>query len=144
MSFIIVDADKCSGCKICSLICAITHFKINNPRKGAIQIKSEFPQPGKNIPVLCTQCAAFRTRETDRKLCIDVCPNKAIYITNDHRVLVNPEKCTGVYACVAACPMGAMFTHRDIKTPIKCDLCGGNPTCVKYCPTGALSLRGKK
>jgi len=29
--------EKCAACGVCELTCALTHFKVNNPKKSAIR-----------------------------------------------------------------------------------------------------------
>lgn len=118
------DESRCSGCKTCQLMCALHHFKENNPKKAAIGITGEFPAPGKYRISLCTQCGN----------CIPVCPTEAIYKEGD-AIKIDPEKCTYCLQCVDECPFGAIFVHREFKVPFICDLCG---KCVEICPTKAL------
>ena len=118
------DESKCSGCKTCQLMCALSHFKEHNPKKAALGITGEFPAPGKYKISLCTQC----------EKCIPVCPTEAIY-KEGNAIKIDPEKCTYCLVCVDECPFGAIFVHREFKVPFICDLCG---ECVEICPTRAL------
>ncbi len=118
------DESRCTGCKTCELICALRHFKENNPKKAAIGITGEFPAPGKYRIGLCTQCLK----------CIDVCPEGAIS-EQSGVIRIDPDKCTYCLICVDECPFGAIFTHREFKVPFICDVCG---ECVEMCPTKAL------
>ncbi|MDP2933498.1 MAG: aldehyde ferredoxin oxidoreductase N-terminal domain-containing protein, partial [bacterium] len=38
--------EKCSGCGICRLVCALTNYKRNNPKIAHIKIAAQFPDPG--------------------------------------------------------------------------------------------------
>ncbi len=55
----------CSGCRICELICALTHQKENNPKKAFIKIHGNFPNPGGYTIEIsegckgCGQCVRF-------------------------------------------------------------------------------------
>jgi ferredoxin len=118
------DESRCTGCKTCQLVCALCHFKENNPKKAAIGIEGKFPDPGRYKIHLCTQC----------EKCIKACPEGAIAKQNG-AVKIDPEKCTYCLICVGECPFQAIFTHRDFKVPFICDLCG---ECVELCPTKAL------
>jgi len=125
-----VDSNKCTGCSLCQLICALYHFKENNPKKSAIGIIRRFPVPGSFEIRVCNQCGH----------CEDVCPQEAIYKENGvYRI--DEERCTNCGICVDECPEGALFLHREVNIPIKCDLCG---ECTEYCPSGALSLSWDK
>lgn len=118
------DESRCTGCKTCQLVCALRHFKENNPKKAAIGITGEFPAPGKYRISLCTQCLK----------CIDACPEGAIS-EQEGAIRIDPDTCTYCLVCVDECPFHAIFTHRDFATPFICDLCG---ECVEMCPTKAL------
>lgn len=121
-----VESKKCTGCRLCQLICALTHFRENNPRKAAIIIDAEFPTPGVFRPRICGQCGK----------CAEVCPEGAISERNG-AYIINAEKCTLCLECVRGCPQEVMVTHEEASSPIKCDLCG---ECVGVCPTNALVL----
>ena len=90
MQIITRDA-RCSGCRLCQQICAITHFKEINPKKSAIRIKAKFPKPGVFTPVLCDQCGD----------CAAVCQSGAIEMKSG-RYVIDKEACTLCEACVDA------------------------------------------
>ena len=77
---IVVDAEKCTGCRICELICSITKQREYNPRKSYIRVlfNNEF---GVYIPVLKTDCD-FCGR------CVEWCPTKALKITNSKEAAI--------------------------------------------------------
>ena len=125
-----VVPERCSGCRICELVCSITHFGVNNPKKSAIRVMSLYPQPVIRMPIVCRQCKVPK--------CGDNCPTNAITMGDDGVVHLDPEECTGCRMCVMSCPFGAIFLHDDLYPPIKCDLCGGDPECVKACPKQAI------
>jgi carbon-monoxide dehydrogenase iron sulfur subunit len=126
-----VVPERCSGCRICEITCAVHRQKVNNPKKASIRVTSVYPHPVVRMPVVCSQCH-------DAK-CMSACPVNALY-RKDGVVHLNDKACIGCKACVRACPFGAMYVHSDLKVPLKCDLCAdnGDPQCVKMCPTGAL------
>ena len=119
-----VHAERCSGCRLCQQICAISHFKEINPKKSAIKIKAQFPSPGRFSPVMCDQCGE----------CEDVCPAGAIRQESGAYV-IDKDECTSCGACVEACPIGAIHIPRGEEAPVKCDLC---LKCLDVCNTGAL------
>ena len=119
-----VQENRCSGCKLCQQICAITHYKEINPKKSALKIKAKFPAPGKFSPVVCFQCGD----------CAEACPFGAIEKVGGAYV-VNKDNCTGCAECVSACAQGVMVLPGDEDAPLKCDGCG---KCAEVCNTGAL------
>jgi len=124
-----VVAERCSGCRVCELVCAVEHFGVNNPKKSAVRVMVAYPHPVIRMPVVCHQCRVPKCREN--------CPTDAISHENGI-VKIDGEKCIACHQCVISCPFGSIFTHQDVDTPFKCDLCGGDPECVKACPKGAL------
>ncbi|MBS7644269.1 4Fe-4S dicluster domain-containing protein [Candidatus Bathyarchaeota archaeon] len=130
MKALVAWSAKCSGCRICELVCSVAHFKVNNPKKSAIRVMQLFPKPAVNTPIFCRQCAILK--------CAEKCPTKAITRSPDGRMVVDQTNCIGCGACAEGCPFGAIYFHPEVKTPIKCDLCDGNPRCVQFCPTNAL------
>jgi len=126
-----VVPEKCSGCRICEIACAVHRQKVNNPKKARIRVSTVYPHPVVRMPVVCNQCR-------DAK-CASACPTNAIF-RKDGVVRINTEECVGCYACVDACPFGAMYVHSELDVPLKCDLCDNSdePVCAKMCPTGAI------
>ncbi len=119
--------EKCTGCVLCELICALTHFQENNPKKSAIRIKRKFPEPGTFEIQLCRQCGK----------CKEVCPNEAIS-EKGGTFFLEPNKCNFCGLCLQECPLGVLFTHQELNHPIKCDLCG---ECVAVCAAEAIVWR---
>jgi len=126
-----VIPERCSGCKICELVCGIHHFGVNNPKKSGIRVMVLYPHPVIRMPVVCSQCKEPK--------CADGCPTNAI-VRKDGIVHIDEELCISCQMCVESCPFGAIYVHPDISMPFKCDLCGGDPKCVQACPNHALVL----
>jgi Fe-S-cluster-containing hydrogenase component 2 len=124
-----VVPERCSGCRLCEVACAIVRFGVNNPKKSCLRVMVAYPHPVIRMPIICHQCG-------DPK-CAENCPTDAIEV-HDGVVALDGEKCVSCDQCVISCPFGAVFTHEDMATPFKCDLCGGDPECVKICPKRAL------
>ena len=131
-----VIPELCSGCRICELACAIEHFGVNNPKKGAVQVVVTYPHPVVRMPIVCSQCGV--------PACADACPVGALTRKGDV-VDLNADTCISCLKCVEACPFGAMYAHEDVDHPIKCDMCGDKtPRCVEKCPKTALRLIPKE
>ena len=128
---LVVIPESCSGCSICELVCAIKHFGVNNPKKSAIRVRTTYPSPAGNKPVVCSQC--------DEPACAEACPTDALERV-DGVIRLDEDKCIYCFDCVEACPFEAMYVHRDSGIPIKCDMCGGQPECVAKCPKEAVRL----
>jgi carbon-monoxide dehydrogenase iron sulfur subunit len=150
-SMILVDFNKCTGCRTCETVCAQYNHKtvvdgeelqgLGNPYLANIRV---YPfNPDADVPVVCVMC-----RDNP---CIAACPvepdeqgRRALY--RDPKTLaikVDPDRCIGCSACAEACQtqrVGAIIPNRETKLPERmCTLCDGDPQCVKYCPYGALS-----
>ena len=66
---LVVDYQKCTGCRSCELACSVSHGRASNPAKSAIRvIKSE--GTGLSVPVVCQQC--------EEAPCAAICPVEAI------------------------------------------------------------------
>ena len=125
-----VDPTKCTGCRLCELVCSVKNEGISNPYLARIHIvKWEFECF--EIPMLCKQC--------DVAFCAAVCPVNALKRDKElGRIVVDHELCVGCKMCVMSCPFGSMKYDIRKNKVVKCDLCDGDPTCVKFCDTQAL------
>jgi len=139
---IIIQADKCVGCKSCELACAVEHSEC----KELFRTIQETPAPAARLEVppnkkfvICRHCK--------KALCIDACEPKALYREDlDSPVMVDNELCVGCKSCVTACPFGAIRYDDKDEVIIKCDQCFERlardelPACVTACPTSALEF----
>jgi carbon-monoxide dehydrogenase iron sulfur subunit len=126
---LVVDFERCTGCRICEVACSLHHEKAVNTTKSRIhvvKIKNYV-----DVPLVCQQC--------ETPLCSTVCPTKAIYRdTKTNALLVNHDLCVGCRLCIAVCPFGGCSWDAERGKVVRCDLCNGDPLCAKMCPTGAL------
>ena len=149
---IVVDFNKCTGCRTCETVCSAFNFKQNikgeslpslgNPFLSNIQVQHY--NPDVDIPVVCAMCPDAP--------CIEACPvpadpktgRKALYRDEKTSAIKNDiERCIGCGKCAEACKtksVGVIVPNPENNKPEQmCTLCGGDPQCVKYCPFDALS-----
>lgn len=125
-----IDYEKCTGCRLCELVCSVKHEGVSNPARSRIKIV-KWEQEGRYVPMSCQQCESAP--------CQAVCPVKAISREEVlNRVMVNYDVCIGCRMCVAVCPFGAMAFDTLAKRVIKCDLCDGEPVCARFCDVAAV------
>ena len=138
---IVCDAEKCTGCMICDLVCsAVKEGKINPilSRIRTIRLGLVF-----NIAISCRLCYDAP--------CVKACPRKALRVNEESgTIIVDEDKCDGCAWCLEACSFGAINIHGDKKVAIICDLCELEPKCINFCPEKALlftsyqTIGGKK
>lgn len=127
---LLVYPEKCTGCRVCEIICSFHHYKEFNPLKSRIRIIKD-ERRGLDVPIICMNCIDAP--------CINICPANAIKRESENNIVkVHPDDCIGCKLCMMVCPVGAISIDPTNGTPIKCDLCNGDPKCVKYCEIGAL------
>ncbi|MBI4296890.1 MAG: 4Fe-4S dicluster domain-containing protein [Chloroflexi bacterium] len=127
---ILVDAQKCTGCRTCELVCSVKNEGMANPSRARLTVV-KFEDILLEIPMLCQQCSTAP--------CMAICPAKAISRDDASGIVsVNYDLCIGCKMCVVVCPFGAMKFDPVSRKVAKCEQCGGDPTCVKFCETKAL------
>lgn len=149
---ILVDFNKCTGCRTCEAVCSQYNHKVKvdgeelaglgNPYLTNIRV---YPfNPDADVPIVCVMC-----RDNP---CIEACPveadeqgRKALY--RDPQTLAvrcDESRCIACGSCAEACRtqrVGAIIPNPLTNRPERlCTLCGGDPQCVKYCPYGALTF----
>jgi len=128
---ILVDQAKCTGCRLCELVCAVKNERVSNPARARIHI-IKWDRDGFYLPMVCQQC--------EEAPCIAVCPVGALSIDEElNRVVVAYDKCIRCKLCVTACPFGSMGYDTIGKKVIKCEMCEGDPVCVRFCDPGAIT-----
>ena len=60
-----VDHQKCTGCQLCELVCAVSHDGKSNPARSRIRVV-KWEAEGLYIPMTCQQCQDAP--------CLNVCP----------------------------------------------------------------------
>ena len=125
-----INYQKCTGCRLCELVCSVSHDGISNPARSRIRVM-KWEAEGLYIPMSCQQCQDAP--------CMNVCPVKAISREESlARVMVDYDKCIGCRSCVAVCPFGAMSFNTIDRKVFKCDVCDGEPQCVRFCDMKAV------
>jgi len=122
---LVIDAEKCVGCKTCELVCSAKHEGESNPTLSRVKVIRGDKEWG-GFPMVCLQC--------EQAWCIAACPQKAI--SRDEklgRVVIDYDKCIGCRLCAMFCPFGNINFDPARKKVMKCDLCDGDPQCAKFC-----------
>lgn len=127
-----IDHEKCTGCRLCELVCAVSHDGVSNPTRSRIRVL-KWEAEGLYIPMTCQQCQDAP--------CLNVCPVKAISQDEEQgRVSVDYDTCIGCRSCVSVCPFGAMSFNATDRRVLKCDICDGDPQCVRFCDVKAVEF----
>ncbi|MDF1552678.1 MAG: 4Fe-4S dicluster domain-containing protein [Deferrisomatales bacterium] len=127
---IMVDQEKCTGCRLCEMVCSVNKEGAANPARSRIKV-IKWETEGFYLPMFCQHC--------DEPVCETVCPVNGVSRDCDTgRVSIDQELCIGCRSCVSACPMGGVGFDSKEGEVLRCDQCGGDPTCVKFCETKAL------
>jgi carbon-monoxide dehydrogenase iron sulfur subunit len=129
---LVIEAEKCVGCRMCETWCAFTHEGEVTPARSRIHV-IKWDEKGLDIPMTCQQCEV--------PVCAKVCPVHAI--TKDiHSGLVSVDevRCIGCGLCVVACPFGGCSMDPITHKMFKCDQCGGEPQCVAKCPREVITF----
>lgn len=119
--------ERCSGCGVCKLACALENYREVNPAKALLRIEGRFPAPGDYRVHLCDQCGE----------CAEVCPVEAITLDEHGVYRIDEETCTECGTCVDNCPHRVIMVGKTSDMPSKCILCG---ECARACPRGAIQL----
>lgn len=129
---LVINYEKCTGCRQCEMVCSVFHEGVSNPARARIKVE-KWEWEGLYIPMTCCQCVDAP--------CLNICPVKAISRDGSTGVVrVDSDVCIVCRSCVAVCPFGAMgYNPRDMKV-FKCDLCDGNPQCVRFCDVKAVDF----
>lgn len=127
---LMINYEKCTGCRLCELVCAVKHDGKSNPVRSRIKVM-KWEHEGLYVPMSCQQCQDAP--------CLNGCPVNAISRNEElGRVEVDYDVCIGCRTCVGVCPFGAMnFNHID-RQVAKCDLCDGDPQCARFCEVKAV------
>jgi anaerobic dimethyl sulfoxide reductase subunit B (iron-sulfur subunit) len=137
---IIVDYERCVGCRACEIACMT-----ENKNKGGwirnVQIGPERVE-GKLVryfmTLMCMHCGDAP--------CMQVCPAKAITRKPNGVVIIDENLCIGCKFCLWACPFGAPTYNFEKGKMEKCRLClerlenGMPPACYQTCHVRAIKF----
>ena len=150
MKALIVDLEKCNGCRCCQLACKDEHcgndwspYALPQPMSGQFWCAVEEVERGRvpvvrvaYTPVFCGHC--------------DGCPlvdaaQECVSRNADGFVLIDPAKARGREDLTQLCPYGRVFYNGELDVSQKCTGCAhlldngwSEPRCVEACATGAL------
>ncbi len=121
MSRILIDHDKCTGCRHCEAACSLHHYENEvNSKKSRIRIFSE----GETFfPVIAG-------------------PPAEAECTSKYSIVMFGEVYDECSLCRASCPTRTWFREPGTDIALKCDFCGDppDPRCVAVCASDALTL----
>lgn len=127
---LMIDIKKCTGCRLCEVVCSAKHEGASNPAKARIHV-NKLEEDRFLIPMVCNHC--------ENAPCMAICLTHARFRDEGiGRVVVDYDRCIGCKACMSICPFAAIAFDWEGKKVISCDLCDGDPTCVKFCDTKAI------
>jgi len=155
MKRIIIEQDKCDGCKSCSIACMQAHrektatgssgtiydLDLLDPKNEARHTITNYRKGG-YVPVFCRHCSVPD--------CVGACMSGALKkdpVTG--HVQYDEKRCGKCFMCVMSCPYGNIKPDSVTRTKIlKCDFCKGHsgpedneePNCVKSCPKEAIHV----
>jgi carbon-monoxide dehydrogenase iron sulfur subunit len=129
---LVVDQQKCTGCRLCELVCSVHHTGASNPSRSRIKVV-KWEHVGVYLPMTCNHC--------EKAYCVEVCPTKACHreLENNNRVVIDKNLCIGCRTCIVACPFGHPFFDVQERVTVKCDFCDGDPKCVAFCDMKAVA-----
>ena len=91
---LLIDPDKCTGCKICEIACSFLYESVFSPNSSRIHILT-LEQKGLDVPVVDQQCDVPACEEKchGEPVCVELCPTDAITLTDsDSADLVESRK----------------------------------------------------
>ena len=124
-----INADKCTGCRSCEMICSAFHaepkYSIANPKRARIHV--------------------FRDEEKDIFLPVLAGAFTDVECLGRETITINGKEYDECVFCRSSCPSRDLFKEPDAPdVPLKCDMCEeepplSEPMCVQSCMSGALT-----
>mgnify|MGYP000291763088 CR=1 FL=1 len=95
---LIFHADRCTGCKMCELVCSITNHSEFNPKKSHIRIMRNM-ETDVNIPILDVACDGSCTK------CVEYClPGALEFVSIEEAAVMRKQHKMGSFP-VPTCRM---------------------------------------
>lgn len=151
---LMIDMDKCIGCKTCVVACRNHHGIVDHencmPHEIPFYLRVESETAGV-YPMLSEHSWVVPCQHCKNPPCMKAC--KAEAITKDPQngiVRIDPDKCSGSKACIEACPWGVIQFNKTTQKAHKCNLCydrvvaGEVPVCAEVCMTDAIIFGEKE
>lgn len=127
---LVVDHERCTGCRQCEMVCSVFHNGASNPSRSRVRVV-KWENVGFYLPMSCQNC--------EQPFCTEVCPTKACHRDlENQRVIIDKNLCIGCKTCIIACPFGHPFFDVIEQVTVKCDYCDGDPQCVAFCNPKAV------
>lgn len=153
---VLVDPDKCIGCRGCQVACKRWNNKVaektkfsnewTNPPKLSyntythIKFKLDYNQANGDTTWTFFN---WRCMQCHDPACKEACPVNAITKYEEGPVVIDVDRCIGCKFCIPACPFDVPKFNTTTGKVDKCTMCFDRvphkePACVQTCPTGAL------
>ena len=114
---IIVNEERCLGCKSCVIECAVAHSHAKDlveALQAGEKLQSRVhvePFRDFGMPLQCRHC--------EDAPCLAICPTEAIHRPSETGpVLIDAERCIGCKFCMIVCPFGVIELSRDGKAMV--------------------------
>ena len=145
---IMVDLDRCVGCKTCVVACRNHHGLLDHetamPGEMAHYVWVESKLTG-TYPELKEDYRVMMCQQCKNAPCIKACESGAIRKDPETGiVLIDKDKCQGSGKCVEKCTYKVIQFDEEKRYSHKCTMCfdrvthGLDPVCVETCLTDAL------
>lgn len=125
---IVVDVNKCTGCRACEMACSAFHAKPKyssiNPARSRIRVV---------VDELNDEYVPIRAGDYTPSEC-----------NGRHIYTIDGKQYSECSFCGASCPSRDYFIEPDSGLPLKCDMCESvppldEPMCVQVCEADALT-----